>query len=65
MTWKKLNEGPEDDETYLVSYLKSNGTYSSPHRAYYDEEEDKFYSLENNNSHPLIVDIYFKYDLPS
>lgn len=67
-TWKdkvhKINL-PEDDKNYLISYLRADGTYSSPHRAYWIEEEEKFFSLENNNSHPLIADIWIEMpDLP-
>ena len=58
--WKTLNSKPEDDRTYLVSYKQADGSFASPHRAYYLEDEDKFFSLENNNSHPIVVDIYIE-----
>lgn len=58
--WKKFSDRPIDDKNYLVSYLEYDGNYSSPHRAYYLSVEDKFFSLENNNSHPIIADIYFE-----
>jgi len=60
--WKPFNiaNRPTDDETYLVAWLESDGKYSATHRAYYMEVEGKFFSLENNNSHPLHVDIYFE-----
>lgn len=65
MNWLTLKTIPKDDETYLVSWLQSDGSYSAPHRAYYIEEEGKFFSLENNNSHPIVVDIYLEMpDLP-
>jgi len=58
--WKKVNDTPSEDCEYLVCWLQENMTYSCPHRAYYVEEEDKFFSAENHNSHPLIVDIYLE-----
>lgn len=58
MEWKQVSDLPKDDETYLVAWLQADGTYSGYHRAYYVEEEGKFFSCENNNSHPLHVDIY-------
>jgi hypothetical protein len=58
--WKKVHEGPVDDKTYLVCWIDSVGSYSTPHRAYFMEEDGHFFSLENNNSHPLHVDIYFE-----
>ena len=60
--WKPFNVAnkPDDDKIYLVSWLESDGKYSVGHRAYYLEDEGKFFSLENNNSHPLHVDIYFE-----
>jgi hypothetical protein len=56
--WKKLHGRPEDDRYYLICWLTSENEYSIPHRAYYCKEEDKFFSLENHSSHPLVVDIY-------
>ncbi len=58
--WKQLKDKPNDDENYLVCWLQADGTYSAPHRAYYMQYEDKFFSLENNNCHPLVVDIYIE-----
>lgn len=61
LTWKDSVHKiylQEDDKNYLISYLRSDGTYSAPHRAYWVREEEKFFSLENNNSHPLIADIW-------
>lgn len=58
--WKNLIIKPEDDRTYLVSYQRADGLFSAPHRAYYVEEENKFYSLENVNSHPIVADIYIE-----
>lgn len=58
MNWKNVRDRPQDDKNYLVSYLQADGTYAAPHRAYYLQEEDKFFSLENNNSHPIVADIY-------
>ncbi len=60
MKWKNADDCPEDDKNYLVSYLQADGKYSSPHRAYYIKEEDKFFSLENNNSYPIICDIFIE-----
>lgn len=51
---------PIDNKNYLVAYLKADGTYSDPHRAYYDEEENKFISLESYSFHPLVVDIFYE-----
>lgn len=60
MNWKKFTELPQDDKNYLVSWSQADGTYSTPHRAYYIQEEAKFFSLENNNSHPIVCDIYIE-----
>ena len=60
--WKHFNVAnpPQDDKTYIVAWLDSDGKYSTFHRAYYMEWDRKFFSLENNNAHPLHVDIYFE-----
>ncbi len=58
-TWKHVHEKLKDDENYLVCWKKEDG-YSAPHRAYYIEEYGHFFSLENNNSHPIVADIYMK-----
>ncbi len=58
--WKTLKNKPKDDKTCLVSYKRADGTFASPHRAYYVEEEDKFFSLENVNSHPIVADVYLE-----
>jgi hypothetical protein len=59
--WKTLKDNcPIDDKTYLVCWRDPDGNYSAAHRAYYSDEDEKFFSLENNNSHPLHVDIYFE-----
>ncbi len=58
--WKKVKDKPKDDKNYLVCWLQAEGKYSSPHRAYYVQAEDKFFSLENNNSHPIVADIYLE-----
>lgn len=64
--WKKVKDRPQDNKNYLVCWFQADGTYSSPHRAYYLWEEDKFFSLENNNSHPIVADIYFEIpDIPT
>ncbi len=55
-----LNEDLNDEAFYLVTYLLSDGSFGIPHRAYWVEEEEKFYSSENNNSHPIYVDFYIK-----
>ena len=60
--WKSLIHKPQDDKNYLVCWLKEDATYSSPHRAYYMEEDNRFFSLENSNSHPIVADIYM--DMP-
>ena len=60
--WKQFNVAniPHEDKNYLVSWLESDGTYSVAHRAYYFDREKKFFRLENQNFHPLHVDIYFE-----
>ncbi len=59
--WRdRKNHKPIDDKNYLVSWLNPQGEYSTPHRAYYLEDEDEFFSLENNNSHPIVVDIFLE-----
>lgn len=60
MNWKYLEDRPIDDKNYLVSYRQADGKWAAPHRAYWVEEEQKFFSLENNNSHPIIADIYME-----
>lgn len=61
MIWKPITDKPQDFKNYLVCWLqKDNGKYSSPHRAYYVEEEGNFFSSENNNSHPILADIYLE-----
>lgn len=58
------NKTPQDDKSYLVCwYDKDEKKYSSPHRAYYIASQGHFFSLENNNSHPIVADIW--YELPS
>ncbi len=56
--WKKLTDCPQDDKNYLVCWRDSSGRYSRPHMAFFMEADNRFFSLENNNSHPLHVDIY-------
>lgn len=58
--WKCFKDRPKDDKNYLVCWLQAEGKFSTPHRAYYVEEEGIFFSLENNNSHPIVCDIYFE-----
>lgn len=62
--WKSWQEKhvhpPQDDENYLISWLDNEGKYHVPHKAYWIREEGKFFSLENNNSHPLHCDIYME-----
>jgi len=65
MTWKKVSDLPVDDKNYLVCYLEAEGKFSTPHRAYYLEAEGKFFSLENNNSHPIVADIYMEIPDPN
>lgn len=60
MNWKKVIDIPDDTKNYLVSWLESDGKFSAPHRAYYIGCEGKFFSLENNNSHPIVADIYME-----
>jgi len=55
---KKTDGHPKDDKNYLVSWFDSDGKYSRPHMAYWMELDGHFFSLENNNSHPLHVDIF-------
>lgn len=66
MEWKKAKIlRPESDCPCLVCWLQEDGNYSSPHRAYYLEEEGHFFSLENNNSHPIIATIYLEIPDPN
>lgn len=58
--WKKIADLPIDDKNYFVCWKDCEGKYSRPHLAYYVESENKFFSLENNNSHPIHVDIYME-----
>lgn len=55
---KSDKKSPKDEQDYLVYWLRENGEYSSPCRAYYDANEDKFFSLEHLSGHPLHVDHY-------
>lgn len=65
-TWKQVKERPQDDKTYLVCWWKADeNCYSSPHRAYFLEQYGHFFSLENNNSHPIMADIYYEYPDPN
>jgi hypothetical protein len=53
------NRFPEDDKHYLVCWFdRSTGKCSAPHKAYWLEAEGHFFSLENNNCHPLHVDVW-------
>lgn len=38
--------------------MEYDGKYHSLHRAYYMQDEDKFFSCENFHGFPLNVDIY-------
>ncbi len=62
MKWKAyktgLNDCLNDNKNYLVSFLNSDLKFSAGHRAYYDQVDQCFRSLENNNAHPLLVTIY-------
>ncbi len=62
MNWIEFNDLAElqDDKNYLVAWRNCDGKYSTYHRAYYIAEEKKFFSLENNNSHPLHVDVFLQ-----
>lgn len=62
--WKQVSERPVEDKIYLVAWLLVDGTYSPPHRACFLESEGKFVSLENYNSHPIVVDIYLEIPEP-
>lgn len=65
--WKVFDpnniEDLKDDCNYLVCYRNYEGKYSLPHKAYWIADEKKFFSLENNNSHPIHVDVYI--EMPS
>lgn len=64
--WLRSSEyEAEDDKNYLVCWMKADRKFSAPHRAYYVEEEGHFFSLENNNSHPLVVDIFMELPDPN
>lgn len=61
--WKKptsVFSNLKDDKNYLVTWRDCEGKYSTPHLAYWIEAEQRFFSLQNNNSFPLQVDLYFE-----
>lgn len=58
------NPKPIDDKNYLVAYKCSHNMYSNFHRAYWVEEEKQFISLENNNAHPIIADLWMEMPQP-
>ena len=58
MKWKTFSEKPVEDKIYLVCYKRSNGTYSTPTRAYYDEDLSVFFPLDTSLAFPVAVDIY-------
>lgn len=58
--WKPKKVKPEDDQNVLVCWLKEDGKYSDPHRAYYIEEEDHFFSPDSIHAFPLHVDIWIE-----
>ena len=64
MSWKvfdpKNTENLVYDGNYLVSYKTTENGYSLPHKAYWDFEEQKFFSLETDHSHALYVDAYIE-----
>jgi len=64
MTWLNWTEryfNPlEDDENYLVCCKMADGSFTLPHKAYYIEEEDRMFSFENNNAHPICCDVYME-----
>lgn len=51
--WASEDE-PEEDRNCLCCYLDDQLKWSMPHKCYY--MEGHFFSLENNNSHPLVCD---------
>ncbi len=54
------NKKPEDDKNYLVCWLSREGIYSRPHMAYWIVSEGHFFSLENQNYHPIHADIWIE-----
>jgi len=47
-----------DDKNYLIAWKDSCGDYSSPHLAYWMEEEGKFFLLHSWSAFPVIPDIF-------
>ena len=61
MSWKRMNELPSDDKTYLVCwYDLVEQKFSDPHRAYYLAYCGHFFICESLHAFPLHVDIYME-----
>jgi hypothetical protein len=61
--WKHVSDPiakPVDEQTYLVTYLRMDNSYSLPHLAYWIDDEKHFFSLESIHAQPLYVDLYIE-----
>lgn len=53
VVWKSHLVHPSDDRNILVVWQDSDGDYSEPIRAYYDEDEAEYFSLDSIMTFPL------------
>ena len=60
MKWSFDKRILDDRRDYLVRYMQPDGRYSNSHRAYWVHEEGKFFSCENQNSYPIVADIWLE-----
>lgn len=57
--WKSFNPLPNETNSYLVSWMREDRTFSEPHRAYWVASEERFFSSECGDlGFPLYVDIW-------
>ncbi len=65
MEWKQFNSKSfldlKDDKNYLVVWIDGDGRFSRAHLAYWSQSDELFFSLENNNFHPILVHYYLEY----
>ncbi len=62
--WKFTKDiTPEDDEAILVSWVHSDGRYSSPLRAYYCKDEEKYFLIDSTFLVPIDCDMWI--DMPT
>lgn len=60
--WERVEESMELDEdaTYLVSWISSDGKFSNPIRAFWESEENAFFPIDCQFTFPLNVHRYMK-----